>query len=103
VGDDTQMSGRGCSAQTQQTGTTPARLLILEGIGYHKNKQYAKALKLFNTVLKSQMLHMDGDHPFLAITLANIGSVYLRQGQYQYAEESLKMALVMIRRLRKKV
>lgn len=46
------------------------------------------------------MLHTDGDHPFLAITLANIGSVYLRQGQYQYAEKSLRMALVMIRRLR---
>ena len=100
VEDETQMSGSGCSAQTQQAGTTSARLLILEGIGYHKNKQYAKALQLFNTVLKSQMLHTDGDHPFLAITLANIGSVYLRQGQYQYAEESLKMALVMIRRLR---
>jgi tetratricopeptide (TPR) repeat protein len=102
VGDETQMSGSGCSAQTQQTGTTSTRLLILEGIGYHKNKQYAKALRLFNTVLKSQMLHTDGDHPFLAITLANIGSVYLRQGQYQYAEESLKMALVMIQRLRRK-
>jgi tetratricopeptide (TPR) repeat protein len=100
VEDETQMSGSGCSAQTQQAGTTSARLHILEGIGYHKNKQYAKALQLFNTVLKSQLLHTNGDHPFLAITLANIGSVYLRQGQYQYAEESLKMALVMIRRLR---
>ncbi|OEU21116.1 TPR-like protein [Fragilariopsis cylindrus CCMP1102] len=100
VEDETQMSGGGCSAQTQQAGTTSAHLLILEGIGYHKNKQYAKALQLFNTVLKSQMLHTDGDHPFLAITLANIGSVYLRQGRYQYAEESLRMALVMIRRLR---
>ncbi|KAG7360710.1 expressed tetratricopeptide repeat protein [Nitzschia inconspicua] len=88
------------SVQTQQTGTS-SRLLINEGIAYHKQGQYSMALKSFFSALKSQMIDRSKDHPFLANTLANIGSTYLRQGRYQQASAALHEAMGMMQRLRK--
>jgi tetratricopeptide (TPR) repeat protein len=88
------------SVQTQQTGTS-SRLLINEGIAYHKKGQYSMALKSFLSALKSQMIDRSKDHPFVANTLANIGSTYLRQGCHQQATEALHEAMGMMQRLRR--
>ncbi|KAL3923732.1 MAG: hypothetical protein SGILL_001482 [Bacillariaceae sp.] len=95
--EDTQFSES--SAQTLQTGTS-SRLLINEGIAYHRKGQYEKALKAFILALKSQRVDTNVDHPFLGNTLANIGSTYLRQGKHLEAERSLQEAMQMMRRLR---
>jgi tetratricopeptide (TPR) repeat protein len=97
--EDTQFS-ESSSVQTQQTGTS-SRLLINEGIAYHRKGQYSMALKSFTSALKSQMIDTSVDHPFLANTLANIGSTYLRQGRHLLAEESLNEAMGIMKRLRK--
>jgi tetratricopeptide (TPR) repeat protein len=61
------------------------------------------ALKSFFSALKSQMLsNSDDDNVFLANTLANIGSSYLQQGQHMQAADSLKEAMGMMKRLRKR-
>lgn len=59
------------------------------------------ALKSFFSALKSQMVDRSRDHPFLANTLANIGSTYLRQGQHQQAADALHEAMGMMQRLRR--
>jgi tetratricopeptide (TPR) repeat protein len=87
------------SVQTQQMGTS-SRLLIKEGITYHQKGQYSMALKSFMSALKAQMVDRPKDHPFVANTLANIGSTYLRQGCHQNAAESLHEAKEMVQRLR---
>ena len=97
----TQTSGSGCSAQTQKTGTTTTMALVLnkDGIGYYEKGKYANAMKSFNSFLKSQMLRRtEDDNPLVAKTLANIGSVYLRQDRYQHAIQSLENAVRMMRR-----
>jgi len=97
----TQTSGSGCSAQTQKTGTTTTMALVLnkDGIGYYEKGTYANAMKSFNSFLKSQMLRRtEDDNPLVAKTLANIGSVYLRQDRYQHAIQSLENAVRMMRR-----
>jgi tetratricopeptide (TPR) repeat protein len=101
----TQASGSGCSAQTQKTGTTTTTALVLnkDGIGYYEKGKYANAMKSFNSFLKSQMLRRaEDDNPLLAKTLANIGSVYLRQDRYQHAIQSLENAVRMMRRSKRK-
>jgi tetratricopeptide (TPR) repeat protein len=68
-------------------------------MGYYEKGKYAKAMKSFNSFLKSQLLRRtEDDNPLVAKTLANIGSVYLRQDRYQHATQSLENAVRMMRR-----
>lgn len=99
-GEDETHGSESSSVKTQQTGTS-SRLLVNEGIEYHKKGKYESALKSFQLALKSQLLNTEGDHPMVANTLSNIGSVYLKQGRLYLAAESLREALRMSNRLRK--
>jgi tetratricopeptide (TPR) repeat protein len=98
--DDVTQESESSSVQTQQTGTS-SRLLVNEGIEYHKKGKSENALKSFQLALKSQLLNTEGDHPLVANTLSNIGSVYLQMGRLYLAAESLTGALGMLNRLRK--
>lgn len=99
-GEDETQESESSSVKTQQTGTS-SRLLVNEGIEYHKEGKYANAIKSFQQALKSQLLNTEGDHPMIANTLANIGSVYLKQGRHYLAAASLGEAFAMMNRLRK--
>ena len=70
-----------------------AAKLVQSGIEYHNQGMYDKALKEFQRALKSQMLSLGEEHPSIAQTLANIGTVYLRQGRIFLAWEALEEAL----------
>ena len=74
--------------------------LVKSGIEHHKNGELVMALKPFQTALKVQMLSIGKEHPFIAHTLANIGAVYLKQGQLFLAGDALEEALEMKKQLR---
>lgn len=64
---------------------------VEEGLALHTKGDYNKALKAFQSALKSQMTTVPG--PGIAQTLANIGAVYLRQGRLFLAAEALEESL----------
>jgi len=100
-------SESGCSAQTQKTGTATTKVtmnLIKDGIECYNKGKYAHALRSFNSVLKSQMLRaVEDGNPLSAKVLANVGSVYLRQGRYQQAVESYDNAISHMRKLNREL
>ena len=74
--------------------------LVKTGVELHQQGKYERALWFFQEAIKSQILEYGGDHPFVAQTLANIGSVFLRQGHLVIAEDALKSALEIMEQAR---
>lgn len=79
--------------QSTEERKATSRELVKTGVEYHKNGEFEQAIQLFQDALKLQTLEYGGDHPIVAHTLSNIGSVYLRQGRLILAEEALLKSL----------
>ena len=77
-----------------------SRNLVKTGVELHQKGKYEKALWSFQEAIKSQILEYGSDHPIVAQTLANIGSVFLRQGRLLIAEDALKSALEIMEQAR---
>jgi tetratricopeptide (TPR) repeat protein len=69
--------------------------LIKRGVEHHHNGEYEDALRTFQVALKTQRNVLGEQNPAVAHTLANIGAVFLRQGQLCLAGEALEKALQM--------
>lgn len=70
-----------------------ARQLVKAGVAQHMDGNYDEAIKSFQAALKAQILHYGADHLMVAHTYANIGAVYLKQGQLDLAGEALHKSL----------
>jgi tetratricopeptide (TPR) repeat protein len=73
--------------------------LIESGVQYYNQGEYEKALKAFKTALKTQRVSVAEDDVCVALTLGNLGSVYLQQGNLDDAERVLQEALELKRAL----
>lgn len=85
------------SATTRQDSTSFA--LIESGVQYYGDGEFNKALKAFNSALKTQRLNSKKDDIHVALTLSNLGSVYLQQNNLLEAETVLLESLELKRRL----
>lgn len=74
--------------------------MVKTGVELYKAGKYEKALWSFQEAMKCQVLEYGEDQPIVAQTLANIGSVYLRQGRLLVAEEALTSALEIMEQAR---
>lgn len=69
-----------------------ADLLMQRGVQQHDRGEYNQALKNFRRALKAQTKCYGEKHVLVAHTLANIGSVFLRQGRLHEAGVALEKA-----------
>ena len=53
------------------------------GYIYVHKGEYKEALKKFEACLEIKTRSLGNDHPTIATTLSNIGSIYLRMGKYE--------------------
>lgn len=74
--------------------------LVEIGINHYSRKEYEKALKAFNTALKTQRVSVGDEDICIALTLGNLGAVYLQQRNLDKAEELLLESLLMKRRIK---
>jgi len=74
--------------------------LIESGVTHYARGEYEKALKAFNTALKTQRVSIGDEDICIALTLSNLGSVYLRLGELEKAEQMLLDSLLMKRRVK---
>jgi tetratricopeptide (TPR) repeat protein len=73
--------------------------LIESGTQYFSQGEFEKALKAYNTALKTQRVSVGDDDISIALTLSNIGAVHLQQGNLDKAEEALEKSLEIKHRL----
>jgi tetratricopeptide (TPR) repeat protein len=73
--------------------------LIESGTQYFTHGEFEKALKAFNTALKTQRVSVGDDDISIALTLSNIGAVHLQQGNLDEAEKALESSLEIKHRL----
>jgi tetratricopeptide (TPR) repeat protein len=73
--------------------------LIQCGVNYYTEGEYEKALKAFTTALKTQRVSVGDNDICIALTLGNLGSVYLQQDNIEEAENVLLESLELKRRL----
>jgi tetratricopeptide (TPR) repeat protein len=73
--------------------------LIESGTHHFSRGEFEKALKAFNTALKTQRVTVGDDDISIALTLSNIGAVHLQQGNLAEAEKALESSLEIKRRL----
>jgi Tfp pilus assembly protein PilF len=73
--------------------------LIESGVQYYSEGDFGKALKAFSTALKTQRLNNRKDDIHVALTLSNLGSVYLQQNDLVEAENVLLESLDIKKRL----
>jgi tetratricopeptide (TPR) repeat protein len=67
--------------------------LIESGVNYYNEGEFEKALKSFSTALKTQRANGNNDDICIALTLGNLGSVYLQQNNLVEAERVLQECL----------
>ena len=72
---------------------------VKKGIDRYNEEDYEQAELEFMTALKMQRVSFGGDHLTVALTLGNLGSVYIKQGKLDEAEKSLEQSLEIKRRL----
>jgi len=77
--------------------------LVESGIHYYQCGEYEKALKAFNTALKTQRVSVGDEDICIALTLGNLGAVHLQQGNLAEAEAMLLESLFMKRRIKPKM
>jgi tetratricopeptide (TPR) repeat protein len=73
--------------------------LIESGVNYYNEGEFEKALKAFSTALKTQRVSGNIDDICIALTLGNLGSVYLQQNNLVEAERVLQESLEIKRRI----
>jgi tetratricopeptide (TPR) repeat protein len=73
--------------------------LIESGTQYFSQGEFEKALKAYNTALKTQRVSVGDDDISIALTLSNIGAVHLQQGNLEKAEKALESSLEIKHRL----
>lgn len=73
--------------------------LIESGVSYYNDGEFEKALKAFSTALKTQRVNGNNDDICIALTLGNLGSVYLQQNNLVEAERVLQESLEIKRRI----
>lgn len=73
--------------------------LIESGVTYYNEGEFEKALKSFSTALKTQRVNGGHDDICIALTLGNLGSVYLQQNNLVEAERVLQESLEIKRRI----
>lgn len=73
--------------------------LIESGTQYFSQGEFEKALKAYNTALKTQRVSVGDDDICIALTLSNIGAVHLQQGNLDKAEKALESSLEIKQRL----
>jgi tetratricopeptide (TPR) repeat protein len=73
--------------------------LIESGTQYFSQGEFQKALKAYNTALKTQRVSVGDDDISIALTLSNIGAVHLQQGNLDKAEKALASSLEIKHRL----
>ena len=115
------------SVKTQRTGTVTASskagapgvvhchrpLMIDKGMGHYNHGRYDEAIECFRSVLRNKTPKEFGGgeeedgvvvvadyRPFIAQTMASIGSIYLNQGRLDQASQALLEALQLIQQLR---
>jgi tetratricopeptide (TPR) repeat protein len=77
----------------------PGRSFIESGVSYYNEGEYEKALKAFTTALKTQRVSAGDDDICIALTLGNLGSVYLQQNNLDEAERVLQESLDIKKRI----
>ena len=73
--------------------------LIESGVNHYNKGEYEKAYKAFTTALKTQRVSFGNDDICIALTLGNLGAVYLQQGNFVEAERVLQESLEIKKRL----
>ena len=61
-------------------------------------RQYEEAEKSFSRALELRLISLPADHPDIAQSLSNIGTVHMRRGRYDRAEPMFEQALERFRR-----
>jgi tetratricopeptide (TPR) repeat protein len=92
---DTPKRSQTKKADPESKNENTALSLIKRGVEHHQNGEYEDALRTFQVALKTQRNVLGEEHLAVAHTLANIGAVFLRQGQLYLAGEALEKALQM--------
>lgn len=67
--------------------------LITTGVQQYVDGEYGMALKTFTKALKAQRKHIQEDDLTIALTLGNLGAVYLQQNKVDEAHDALTKAL----------
>lgn len=67
--------------------------LIESGVNYYNEGDFEKASKAFTTALKTQRVSVGDNDICIALTLGNLGSVYLQQNNLDEAERVLHESL----------
>lgn len=67
--------------------------LIESGVNYYNEGEFEKALKAFTTALKTQRVSVGDNDICIALTLGNLGSVFLQQNNLDEAERVLQESL----------
>ncbi|MDQ2715766.1 MAG: tetratricopeptide repeat protein, partial [Chloroflexota bacterium] len=80
---------------TQETG----RLFNQSGYYLNKRGQYIQALPLYQRALAIHERVLDPEHPYTALSLNNLGGLYVAQGNYQEALPLLQRALAIHERV----
>lgn len=73
--------------------------LIESGVNYYNEGEFEKSLKAFTTALKTQRVTVGDDDICIALTLGNLGSVYLQQNNLDEAERVLQESLEIKKRI----
>lgn len=73
--------------------------LIENGVNCYNEGEFEKALKAFTTALKTQRVSVGSDDLCIALTLGNLGSVYLQQNNIDEAERVLQESLEIKKRI----
>jgi tetratricopeptide (TPR) repeat protein len=84
-----------CETTKEYAGSS----LIQCGVNYYAEGDYDKALNAFTTALRTQRVSVGDNDICIALTLGNLGSVYLQQDNIEQAEEVLLESLQLKRHL----
>lgn len=87
------------NTETPTTRDYAGSSLIQCGVNYYAEGEYDKALKAFTTALKTQRVSVGDNDICIALTLGNLGSVYLQQDNIEEAEKVLLESLELKKRL----
>jgi len=95
---DTGVSSQSTPAQGPPAPKVPKNYagsaLIESGVSHYTKGEYDKALKAFGAALKTQRVSAPGGNDIcVALTLGNLGAVYLQQGNFVEAERVLQESL----------
>jgi len=73
--------------------------LVESGVDHYNKGEYAEALRDFSTALRNQRSRMGHDNMSIALTLGNLGAVYLQLDMYIDAQRTLMESLEIKKRL----